>query len=132
MTRREIREHTFRLLFLKEFYNDEDLEGQVKLYLAEFEDMPEEAKEAAGFVHARMRKGVSPSSSQWPSSASSLPWPSCGAQTPPGLIEAAQSCRARPARQRWPAAELTLSPWLEGRRPRPPLTTTTTHRAHLR
>lgn len=48
MTRREMREHTFRLLFLKEFYNEEDLGGQVKLYLEEFEDMPEEAKEELG------------------------------------------------------------------------------------
>ena len=60
MTRREIREHTFRLLFLKEFYNDEDLEGQVKLYLAEFEDMPEEAKEElrtrAGQIYVRVEE----------------------------------------------------------------------------
>ncbi|MCI8672765.1 MAG: transcription antitermination factor NusB [Lachnospiraceae bacterium] len=48
MTRREMREHTFRLLFLKEFYNEEDLGGQVRLYLEEFEDMPEEAKEELG------------------------------------------------------------------------------------
>ncbi len=60
MTRREIREHTFRLLFLKEFYNDEDLDGQVKLYLAEFEDMPEEAKEElrtrAGQIYVRVEE----------------------------------------------------------------------------
>ena len=48
MTRREMREHTFRLLFLKEFYNEEDLGSQVRLYLEEFEDMPEEAKEELG------------------------------------------------------------------------------------
>lgn len=58
MTRREMREHTFRLLFLKEFYNDEDLEDQVELYLEEFEDMPEEAKEElrtrAGQIYVRV------------------------------------------------------------------------------
>ena len=48
MTRREMREHSFRLLFLKEFYNEEDLGSQVRLYLEEFEDMPEEAKEELG------------------------------------------------------------------------------------
>ena len=48
MTRREMREHTFRLLFLKEFYNEEDLGSQVRLYLEEFEDLPEEAKEELG------------------------------------------------------------------------------------
>ena len=60
MTRREMREHTFRLLFLKEFYNEEDLGGQVKLYLEEFEDMPEEAKEElgtrAGQIYARVEE----------------------------------------------------------------------------
>lgn len=58
MTRREMREHTFRLLFLKEFYNDEDLKDQVGLYLEEFEDMPEEAKEElrtrAGQIYVRV------------------------------------------------------------------------------
>lgn len=58
MTRREMREHTFRLLFLKEFYNDEDLKDQVGLYLEEFEDMPEEVKEElrtrAGQIYVRV------------------------------------------------------------------------------
>lgn len=60
MTRREMREHTFRLLFLKEFYNDEDLKAQVGLYLEEFEDMPEEAKEElrarAGQIYVRVEE----------------------------------------------------------------------------
>lgn len=60
MTRREMREHTFRLLFLKEFYNDEDLKDQVGLYLEEFEDMPEEAKEElrtrAGQIYVRVEE----------------------------------------------------------------------------
>ena len=45
MTRREMREHTFRLLFLKEFYGDEELDEQVELYLEEFEEMPKEGRE---------------------------------------------------------------------------------------
>lgn len=60
MTRREMREHTFRLLFLKEFYNDEDLKDQVGLYLEEFEDMPEEVKEElrtrAGQIYVRVEE----------------------------------------------------------------------------
>lgn len=45
MPRREIREHVFRLLFLREFYNDEDLKEQVILYLEGFEGVPEEYRD---------------------------------------------------------------------------------------
>ena len=53
MTRRELREHTFRLLFLKEFYNDEELQEQVQLYLEEFEDIPDDRK---GELRARAER----------------------------------------------------------------------------
>lgn len=39
MTRRELREEIFKLLFMVEFYSKEELPGQVKSY---FEDFPEE------------------------------------------------------------------------------------------
>ena len=53
MTRRELREHTFRLLFLKEFYNDEELQEQVQLYLEDFEDIPDDRK---GELRARAER----------------------------------------------------------------------------
>lgn len=37
MTRTQLRENTFKLLFCKEFHNKEDMEEQFKLYLADFE-----------------------------------------------------------------------------------------------
>lgn len=42
MSRREIREHLFRMLFHKEFYNSEELEEQVKLYFDNLEKAPTE------------------------------------------------------------------------------------------
>lgn len=53
MTRREMREHTFRLLFLKEFYEDADLKEQVRLYLDEFDDIPDDSK---GELRARAER----------------------------------------------------------------------------
>ena len=41
MTRRELREHLFKLVFQKEFYGQEELSEQGSLYLTE-EGMPEE------------------------------------------------------------------------------------------
>ncbi|NLO10180.1 MAG: transcription antitermination factor NusB [Clostridiales bacterium] len=38
MTRREIREHIFLMLFRKEFYEREDLPEQIDIYLAQLED----------------------------------------------------------------------------------------------
>lgn len=40
MSRREIREHLFRMLFHKEFYNAEELEEQLELYFSNLEKTP--------------------------------------------------------------------------------------------
>ena len=40
MKRRELREHTFKLVFMKEFYEPDVLESQVNLYL-ESEELAE-------------------------------------------------------------------------------------------
>lgn len=47
MKRRELREHTFKLVFMKEFYEPEFLEEQTKLYLEseELADYTDEEKE---------------------------------------------------------------------------------------
>ncbi len=37
MTRREMREHTFKLLFCKDFHDYEELLGQAELYVEEYE-----------------------------------------------------------------------------------------------
>ena len=42
MSRREIREHLFRMLFHKEFYNSEELEEQLSLYFENLEKTPSE------------------------------------------------------------------------------------------
>jgi len=42
MTRREIRKHIFKMLFLKEFHQGMDLEEQKKLYLLDIEEPTEE------------------------------------------------------------------------------------------
>lgn len=42
MSRREIREHIFKLLFLVEFHEQEELEAQVRLYLTQHEEIKEE------------------------------------------------------------------------------------------
>ena len=42
MSRREIREHIFKLLFLVEFHDQEELEAQVRLYLTQHEEIKEE------------------------------------------------------------------------------------------
>ena len=44
MTRRSLREHTFLLLFQRDFYSIEEMEGQIKLYLS-LEDQEKLAKE---------------------------------------------------------------------------------------
>ena len=45
MSRREIREHIFKLLFRVEFYKTEEMEEQKELFLEDTEDFPEEAPE---------------------------------------------------------------------------------------
>lgn len=45
MTRRELREHLFKMVFQKEFYGQEELDEQGRLYLTE-EGMPEEKEQA--------------------------------------------------------------------------------------
>lgn len=42
MSRREIREHLFRMLFHKEFYNAEELDEQLELYFENLEKAPTE------------------------------------------------------------------------------------------
>lgn len=42
MTRRKIREHIFLMLFRKEFYNTDELNEQMKLYLDEMEEVSSE------------------------------------------------------------------------------------------
>lgn len=42
MSRREIREHLFRMLFHKEFYNEDELEEQIALYFENLEKTPSE------------------------------------------------------------------------------------------
>jgi transcription antitermination factor NusB len=42
VTRRELREHIFKMMFRKEFYDGVDLAEQVKLYLADIEYITEE------------------------------------------------------------------------------------------
>ena len=43
MSRREIRERIFKLLFRVEFYRAEEMEEQKELFLEDLEDFPEEA-----------------------------------------------------------------------------------------
>lgn len=45
MSRREIRERIFKLLFRVEFYKAEEMEEQKELFLEDAEDFPEEAAE---------------------------------------------------------------------------------------
>ena len=45
MSRRQIREHIFKLLFRVEFYKTEEMEEQKELFLEDTEDFPEEAPE---------------------------------------------------------------------------------------
>ncbi|MCI7813695.1 MAG: transcription antitermination factor NusB [Lachnospiraceae bacterium] len=42
MSRREIREHIFKLLFLVEFHEGEELEEQVRLYLEQHDEIKDE------------------------------------------------------------------------------------------
>lgn len=42
MTRREIREHLFRMLFCKEFHEPSELNEQIELYFDAFENVKEE------------------------------------------------------------------------------------------
>lgn len=46
MTRREIREHIFKLVFLLEFYQKDELNSQAQLYLDEVEEAVPDAGEA--------------------------------------------------------------------------------------
>ncbi len=51
MTRHELRENTFKMLFHKEFHDDAALEEQYNLFMDTLEDMSEENKE---YVHSRV------------------------------------------------------------------------------
>lgn len=48
MTRREQREHIFKLLFLVEFYEQEEIAGQQQIYLEELEAQQQSALEETG------------------------------------------------------------------------------------
>ena len=52
MKRRELREHTFKLVFMKEFYTPELLEEQTKLYL-ESEELADYSEEEKDMIKAR-------------------------------------------------------------------------------
>ena len=55
MSRREIREHIFKLLFLLEFYKGEELNEQAERYLDEVEEaVPTEAE--AAYIRERVHK----------------------------------------------------------------------------
>ena len=55
MSRREIREHIFKLLFLLEFYNGDELNEQAERYLDEVEEaVPTEAE--AAYIRERFHK----------------------------------------------------------------------------
>lgn len=45
MTRREIREHVFLMLFRKDFHNREDLTEQIDIYLSQLEEPLQEDKQ---------------------------------------------------------------------------------------
>lgn len=45
MTRRELREHLFRMLFQKDFHQSDELEEQIELYFEMFEIINEDNKE---------------------------------------------------------------------------------------
>lgn len=53
MSRREIREHLFRMLFHKEFYKEEELDEQIALYFDNLEKTP--AEEQVSEVTDRFR-----------------------------------------------------------------------------
>ena len=57
MTRREIREHIFLMLFRKEFHDKNELNEQMQLYINELEEpTPEEAQFLAGRFQAIVEK----------------------------------------------------------------------------
>lgn len=46
MTRREMRDHTFKMLFLQSFYEEAELEEQCRLYMEEYTSIEEEARQS--------------------------------------------------------------------------------------
>lgn len=55
MSRREIREHIFKLLFLREFYQKEEVSEQAELYMDEVEEAAPTEKEAE-YIIEKFRK----------------------------------------------------------------------------
>lgn len=55
MSRREMREHIFKLLFLLEFYRGEELNNQAELYMDEVEEADFTEKEA-GYILEKFHK----------------------------------------------------------------------------
>lgn len=55
MSRREIREHIFKLLFLREFYQKEEISEQAELYMDEVEEAAPTEKEAE-YIIGKFRK----------------------------------------------------------------------------
>lgn len=45
MSRREMREHTFRLLFRRDFHSRDEMEQQIALYMAERDELDDKAAE---------------------------------------------------------------------------------------
>lgn len=57
MTRREIREHVFLMLFRKDFHNREDLTEQIDIYLSQLEEpLPEDKQLLSSRVSAILDK----------------------------------------------------------------------------
>ncbi len=57
MTRRSLREHTFVLLFQRDFYSLEEMEGQIALYLS-LEDQEKLGEEDKGEIRARAKQAA--------------------------------------------------------------------------
>lgn len=57
MTRRSLREHTFLLLFQRDYYSIEEMEGQIKLYLS-LEDQEKLAKEDKEEIRVRAEQAA--------------------------------------------------------------------------
>lgn len=53
MTRRQLREHLLKLLYLREFHDLDEFDGQFKLYIENFTDFDEESPEP-GTIRSRL------------------------------------------------------------------------------
>lgn len=53
MTRRQLREHLLKLLYLREFHDLDEFDGQLELYIENFTDFDEESPEP-GMIRSRL------------------------------------------------------------------------------